>query len=217
MIAGSVADDQGPRRVFLPGYLLMGMFMSVCGVSRDGVDLITFRAIATATALPSAVSIVNKNGEDGRAKDLGFASIRLGLCGGVGSGRGICKLCWVEGWVSCQWVDWDRRLCGWAVGAAERRGTRFNGKSYEEAVEGDWLGWCGYCEWEFCYDLLCSCVIHRLPEDEVCCSDAYGMPGCSRQTGQTSNPPLALSWLLSFNLILVPALVFWNFGGSEEG
>lgn len=82
LIAGSVADVLGPRKVFLPGCLLVGMFMLVCGVSRDGIDLIMFRAmqgIATAMVLPSAVSIVSTNVEDGRPRNVGFASIFLAM------------------------------------------------------------------------------------------------------------------------------------------
>ncbi|KAK4504447.1 hypothetical protein PRZ48_005363 [Zasmidium cellare] len=82
LIAGSLADVLGPKKVFLPGCLLVGVFMLLCGVARDGVELIMFRAmqgIATAMVLPSAVSIVSTNVEDGRPRNIGFAAIFLAM------------------------------------------------------------------------------------------------------------------------------------------
>lgn len=72
----------GPKRIFLPGCFLVGVFILVCGVARDGIELIMFRAmqgIATAMVLPSAVSIVSTNIEDGRPRNIGFASIFLAM------------------------------------------------------------------------------------------------------------------------------------------
>ncbi len=62
IIAGSLADLVGSRRIFLPGCFLQVVFVVACGVARTGLQLIIFRAmqgIALSFCLPTAVSIVS--------------------------------------------------------------------------------------------------------------------------------------------------------------
>lgn len=76
LLAGSIVDVIGPRRVNLPGALILGVFILACGLSRNAIDLVMFRAlqgIANAMIMPRAVSIVSTNIEDGRPRNIGFA------------------------------------------------------------------------------------------------------------------------------------------------
>ncbi|TVY78534.1 Drug resistance protein [Lachnellula suecica] len=89
LIAGSLADVLGPRRVSLVGCLFIAIFVIACGLARSGIELILFRAfqgIGSALFIPSAVSMVSTNIEHGRPRNLGFAFIFLAYPLGYGLG-----------------------------------------------------------------------------------------------------------------------------------
>ena len=80
LLAGTVADVLGPRRVNLVGCFLLAVFILSCGLARDGIELIMFRAmqgIAGALVVPSSISIVSTAVESGRSRNLGFACLGL--------------------------------------------------------------------------------------------------------------------------------------------
>ncbi|KAI0201867.1 MFS general substrate transporter [Astrocystis sublimbata] len=90
LLAGSVADVVGPKRVNLAGSLLSAAFSLAAGFARTGNDIIAFRAIqgvANAIIVPSAISIASTNMKDGRPRNLGFAC--LGLAQPIGFSLGL--------------------------------------------------------------------------------------------------------------------------------
>jgi MFS family permease len=92
LIAGSLADVLGPRRVNLLGCFFIAVFVIACGLARSGIELIMFRAfqgIATALFVPSAVSMVSTNIEHGRPRNVGFAFIFLAYPLGYGLGLAL--------------------------------------------------------------------------------------------------------------------------------
>ena len=89
LIAGSVADVLGPRKMNLIGSLFTGVFILASGLARDGIELILFRAIqgiATALFVPTAVSILSTNIEHGRPRNIGFTTFFLAYPLGYGVG-----------------------------------------------------------------------------------------------------------------------------------
>lgn len=80
LIAGSVADLVGPRRVELVGILLLGIFTLACGLSATGVQLVIFRALqgfAMAMHLPASVALVAAGVPEGKTRNIGFACLGL--------------------------------------------------------------------------------------------------------------------------------------------
>ncbi|KAK3323114.1 integral membrane protein [Cercophora scortea] len=81
IIAGSVADIVGSRRVFLTGVLLLAAFTLGCGLSQSFIQLILCRAmqgVAVAMCLPTSVGILCTTIASGRQRNLGFACTGLG-------------------------------------------------------------------------------------------------------------------------------------------
>lgn len=81
IIAGSLADLVGSRRIFLPGCFLQIVFVVACGVARTGLQLIIFRAmqgIALSLCLPTAVSIITTAFPNGRSRNLGLGFMGAG-------------------------------------------------------------------------------------------------------------------------------------------
>lgn len=90
LLAGSIADVVGTKRVNLVGSLLAAAFALGCGLARTEGQLIGFRAVqglANAIITPSSISIISNNVKDGRPRNLGFASMGftqpLGFCFGL--------------------------------------------------------------------------------------------------------------------------------------
>ncbi|KAI5367302.1 Putative major facilitator superfamily, MFS transporter superfamily [Septoria linicola] len=80
LIAGSVADVIGPRKVYLTGTLLTAAMILASGFAKDAITFIMLRAvqgIANAMVVPTAVSIIASNVEEGTVRNIGFASIFL--------------------------------------------------------------------------------------------------------------------------------------------
>jgi MFS family permease len=90
LIAGSVADLLGPRRVELVGILVLGLFTLACDLSTTGVQLVIFRALqgfAMVMHLPVSVALVAAGVPEGRARNIGFAC--LGLSQPLGFSAGL--------------------------------------------------------------------------------------------------------------------------------
>lgn len=80
LLAGSFADVIGSRVVNLTGCFFIAVFVLACGFARTGIELIMFKAmqgVASALALPSAMSIVSKSVESGKRRNIGFATLGL--------------------------------------------------------------------------------------------------------------------------------------------
>lgn len=89
LVAGTVADVVGPRPVNLLGCLILSIFITACGLPKTGIELILFRAmegIASALAVPSAVSIISTSVESGRPRNIGFACLGVGMTLGFSLG-----------------------------------------------------------------------------------------------------------------------------------
>lgn len=78
LLAGSVADVVGTKKVFLVGSFLSATFALACGLVQTGGQLIAFRAlqgITNAMITPSCISIISNSVEDGRPRNIGFGCL----------------------------------------------------------------------------------------------------------------------------------------------
>ncbi|PVI02288.1 MFS general substrate transporter [Periconia macrospinosa] len=90
LLAGSVADVVGNKQMNLIGSFFSAIFAMACGLARTGGQIIAFRAlqgITYAIIIPSSISIISNNLEEGRPRNMGFAcmgfSQPLGFCFGL--------------------------------------------------------------------------------------------------------------------------------------
>jgi len=105
LIAGSIADLVGPRRVELLGIFLLGLFFVAGGLSTSGTQVVVFRAlqgIAMALHLPASVALVAAGVPEGRARNVAFACLGLSQplgfsVGLVASGVMIERVGWRAG------------------------------------------------------------------------------------------------------------------------
>ena len=90
LLAGSIADVVGPRKVELVGCFMLGAFTLACGLANTGIQLTLFRAIqgiAIAFHLPASVSIVATTIPKGKARNMSFAA--LGFARDIGYSVGL--------------------------------------------------------------------------------------------------------------------------------
>ncbi|KAK6065338.1 major facilitator superfamily transporter [Seiridium cupressi] len=90
LTAGTIADLVGTKRVNLVGAFLSATFALAFGLARTGGELIVFRAlqgVANAIFVPSSISIISMNMEEGRPRNLGFAC--LGFASTIGFSLGL--------------------------------------------------------------------------------------------------------------------------------
>lgn len=106
LVAGSVADIVGSKRVFLVGNLLLSAFILGCGLAQTDIQLVMFRAmqgIAVALCLPTSVGVLTNAIAPGRRRNLGLACTGLGQplgfsAGLVMGGVFIDTVGWRVGW-----------------------------------------------------------------------------------------------------------------------
>lgn len=109
ILAGSVADLVGSRKIFLLGSFLQGVFVLACALSQTGIQLIMFRAmqgIAVSFCLPTAVSITTTSFPAGKRRNLGLSFMGAGqpigfLIGSVLGGILIDTIGWRTGYYMC--------------------------------------------------------------------------------------------------------------------
>jgi len=109
LIAGSVADIIGPRRVEICGMFVLGISILACGFAQTGIQLVVFRAfqgIALAMHIPASVSIIANAVPAGRARNVGFSCLGLSQplgfsFGMVLSGIMIERIGWRSGFYLC--------------------------------------------------------------------------------------------------------------------
>lgn len=90
LMAGSIADVVGARRVELVGCFMLGIFSLACGLANTGIQLTVFRAfqgVAMAIHLPASVSIVTATVPKGKARNMSFAA--LGFARDIGYSVGL--------------------------------------------------------------------------------------------------------------------------------
>ncbi|KAK5220450.1 hypothetical protein LTR72_007072 [Exophiala xenobiotica] len=90
LMAGSIADVVGARRVELLGCFMLGVFSLACGLADTGLQLTLFRAfqgVAMAIHLPATVSIVTATIPKGKARNMAFAA--LGFARDIGYAVGL--------------------------------------------------------------------------------------------------------------------------------
>jgi MFS family permease len=78
LVAGSVAEVIGSRRVNLTGCFLVSVFILACGFARKGTEFIMFRAmqgIAVSLCLPTSVAIVANSVPSGQKRNIGFSCL----------------------------------------------------------------------------------------------------------------------------------------------
>ncbi|KAL4863704.1 major facilitator superfamily domain-containing protein [Aspergillus spectabilis] len=78
LLGGSLSDLFGPSKMYLLGSFLCMCLILACGLSRDGVQLIVFRAlqgVAASCFLPASVSIVTRTFPAGRLRNIAFATL----------------------------------------------------------------------------------------------------------------------------------------------
>ncbi len=81
LLAGSMADFLGNRKIYLIGCFFLGVFILASGFAKTGIQLIIFRAfqgIAVSFCLPTAVSVLTDAFPTGRRRNIGFACLGLG-------------------------------------------------------------------------------------------------------------------------------------------
>jgi MFS family permease len=90
LMAGSITDVVGARRVELVGCFMLGVFSLACGLAATGIQLTLFRAfqgVAMAIHLPATVSIVTATVPKGKARNMSFAA--LGFARDIGYSVGL--------------------------------------------------------------------------------------------------------------------------------
>ncbi|KAI9706766.1 MAG: hypothetical protein M1820_004736 [Bogoriella megaspora] len=106
LLAGSVADVIGTRIVNLVGCFMLSLCVLATGLSRNGAELVVFRAltgIASALYLPTGVSIISTSIKSGRPRNVGFACTGLAMplgfsFGLVLGGVFVSSAGWRTGW-----------------------------------------------------------------------------------------------------------------------
>ena len=86
---GAIADVFGARPINLLGSLACGAFVTACGLSRDGNELIAFRClhgVAGALYLPTAMSIISTALASGKLRNVALASLGLSMVIGYALG-----------------------------------------------------------------------------------------------------------------------------------
>ncbi|KAK4195507.1 major facilitator superfamily domain-containing protein [Triangularia verruculosa] len=78
LLAGSIADVVGVKKVNLVGSFLGSIFALACGLAQTEGQIIAFRAlqgITNAIIAPSAISIISSSVAEGRPRNMGFACL----------------------------------------------------------------------------------------------------------------------------------------------
>ncbi|KAK0705841.1 major facilitator superfamily domain-containing protein [Apiosordaria backusii] len=78
LLAGSVADVVGVKKVNLVGSFLSSIFALACGLAQTEGQIIAFRAlqgITNAIIAPSAISLISNSVAEGRPRNMGFACL----------------------------------------------------------------------------------------------------------------------------------------------
>jgi MFS family permease len=81
LIAGSIADVVGGRKIYLIGSFSLTVTTIACGVCKTGIQLILFRAaqgLAVSLCIPSSVILITSNIPTGSGRNIAFACLGAG-------------------------------------------------------------------------------------------------------------------------------------------
>jgi MFS family permease len=90
LLAGSIADFIGPRRVEVLGCILLSISILASGFANTGIQIVVFRAvqgIAMSMHLPASVALVAAAVPRGRSRNIAFGC--LGLSQPLGFSAGL--------------------------------------------------------------------------------------------------------------------------------
>lgn len=89
LIAGSIADLIGPRRVEVSGCILLSALTLACGFARTGIQLVVFRAlqgVAMSMHLPASVALVAAAVPQGKSRNVCFGCLGMSQTLGFSTG-----------------------------------------------------------------------------------------------------------------------------------
>lgn len=81
LVAGSVADVVGGRKIYLIGTFALMIATVACGAAKTGIQLILFRAaqgVAISLCIPSSVILITQNIPTGSGRNIAFACLGAG-------------------------------------------------------------------------------------------------------------------------------------------
>lgn len=149
LIAGSVSDVLGPRRLNTTGSFLQCMFIIATGLSKTGPQLLvfrTFKGIVGSVFSTSGRSMLSTNIERGRLRNFAFAAFMLAFPLGAGLGLVLggvyaSKSSWRVGYWSSGAVGLLLSLSSvWTLPPDPRKHTSFSEARKRLASEIDWVG-----------------------------------------------------------------------------
>lgn len=148
ILAGSIADNIGPRVVELTGCFLAGCLMIGVGASRTAYAMIVMRAlqgVGFAMHLSSSVAIISRSFPSGRGRNISFSC--LGLSQPLGFSFGLVlggllqdNLGWRAGWYLSGGLTLLLTAAGvWAIPKSREGHIQHSGMSRLEK-KIDWIG-----------------------------------------------------------------------------
>lgn len=109
LLAGSIADLIGARRVEMSGCVLLSAFTLACGFAQTGIQLVVFRAlkgVAMSMHLPASVSLVAAAVPQGKVRNLSFGCLGMSQTLGFSAGLVISGIVIEKaGWRSCFYIS----------------------------------------------------------------------------------------------------------------
>jgi MFS family permease len=100
LLGGALSDVAGPKLVNLIGCVTLTASTVAIGLSRNGLQLIIFRAwqgVAFALAYPSSTAIISLHVPSGPSRNVGFACIGFSMVIGFMSGYFVGAVAWRPG------------------------------------------------------------------------------------------------------------------------
>lgn len=145
LIAGSIADLVGSRRIYLLGCFFLTITILASGLARTPAQLIVFRGsqgVAVSLCLPTAVSILTTNFPAGKRRNVGFSCVGAGQPLGYSlglflGGFFVDSIGWRWGWYLSAIMGMIVGIAGWWGLPKDKQGTC----SWSKIAYGtDWLG-----------------------------------------------------------------------------
>ncbi|EXA30220.1 hypothetical protein FOVG_18388 [Fusarium oxysporum f. sp. pisi HDV247] len=121
LLTGAIADVAGPRSVNLLGCIFNCIFITTCGLVRNGKQLIILRALqglAAALHFSTSVALVTLGQPQGRERNLSFACLGLSQLLGFSAslilgGILVDTIGWRSGWYLCGGMTLLLFAVGW--------------------------------------------------------------------------------------------------------
>ena len=209
LIAGSIADLIGPRRVEVTGCILLSAFTLASGFARTGIQLVVFRAlqgVAMSMHLPASVALVAAAVPQGKSRNICFGCLgmsqTLGFSAGlVLSGIMIEKAGWRSGFYLSGGAIFLATIIGiWFLPRAPPTAPRTEGEVHSSTLGRIWaeIDWVG--------GVIASAGLALL---------AYVLAILSADLSAIHRPATAI--LLTLSLILLLAFPLWMHHCERNG